>query len=394
MSSSTFFDQLTTLSNHFFQMSNRALCRADCIFRILVHIKATRTGQSDGFGMDDEEKALLKSLGVDESILEAPIPLHASDPSSALWRDGFAAAATATVGAALAFNVAILLSLPSVLRGRGAPYLPSQRRSMDSMFQFLRSQPEIRPILEQSQQQRHPMLTGARTRAATIEPSSTSNREFSGDGRLKFVDLGSGDGRWVFRAAQDHPDLFRVSVGYEINPLLHLYASARRVLRGAFRWFSMRPSSDAAPHCSTELHRHDLWTVPLDDANVVAVVCAVRLCLCSTRLTHVAPHNTSLHIAVRARPYHEGIGRQARAGAPARILRAVQRLFGSWMGACRGVECEHDGRIVHLLHLQNAATAFAAFFNLTRWLNLFVLTVKAYQYLVKLLYKGNAGYLF
>jgi hypothetical protein len=230
-------------------------------------------GHSDGSGMNDEETALLKSLGVDESVLEAPIPLSSSNPSSALWRDGFAAAATATVGAALAFNVAILLSLPSVMRGRGAPYLPSQRRSMDSMFKFLRSQPEIRRILQQSQHQRHSMLTGATTSAATIAPLPSSNRGSSGDGRLKFVDLGSGDGRWVFRAAQDHPDLFRVSVGYEINPLLHLYASARRALQVSFRWLSLRPSSDAAPHCSTELHRQDLWTVPLDDANVVAVVC-------------------------------------------------------------------------------------------------------------------------
>ena len=38
---------------------------------------------------------------------------------------------------------------------------------------------------------------------------------------LVFGDLGSGDGRLVFRAAREK-DLFRRAIGYEMNPFLHV----------------------------------------------------------------------------------------------------------------------------------------------------------------------------
>jgi hypothetical protein len=38
----------------------------------------------------------------------------------------------------LVANVAMLLSLPPVLRGKGAPYLPTWSKSMDAMFSQLR----------------------------------------------------------------------------------------------------------------------------------------------------------------------------------------------------------------------------------------------------------------
>jgi hypothetical protein len=84
-------------------------------------------------------------------------------------------------------NVGILLSLPPVLRGRGAPYLPIFQKSVDTMFSQLRKDPHLQTKLN------------------------------AGDGtRLTFVDLGSGDGRVVFRAARE--GIFDKCIGYEINP--------------------------------------------------------------------------------------------------------------------------------------------------------------------------------
>lgn len=75
----------------------------------------------------------------------------------------------------------------------------------------------------------------------------------------KFVDLGSGDGRVVFRAAREY-NMFATSVGYEINPFLHAWASCQRIWSGPEIW------SKTVFHCA------DLWHVNLRDANVVAVV--------------------------------------------------------------------------------------------------------------------------
>jgi len=76
--------------------------------------------------------------------------------------------------------------------------------------------------------------------------------------KLTFVDLGSGDGRVVFRAAAEN--LFVKSTGYELNPLLHLLASGRRWVGGPRQWEL------------TTFYCSDLWNVDLRRANVVTVV--------------------------------------------------------------------------------------------------------------------------
>jgi hypothetical protein len=76
--------------------------------------------------------------------------------------------------------------------------------------------------------------------------------------KLQFVDLGSGDGRIVFHAANEK--LFHMSVGYEINPLLHIFASAKRFLKGPQTWRA------------TNFYLRDIWKVELKDVDVVAVV--------------------------------------------------------------------------------------------------------------------------
>lgn len=85
-------------------------------------------------------------------------------------------------------NFAFLISLPPVLMRRGAPYLPTFQDKMNKMFDPLRSHFSAKKtnLLKDKKQ------------------------------KLLFVDLGSGDGRVVFRAAREK--IFHKAIGYEINP--------------------------------------------------------------------------------------------------------------------------------------------------------------------------------
>ena len=112
----------------------------------------------------------------------------------------------------------------------GAPYLPTFSKSMNAMFAQLRREP-----IRQK--------------------------------KLTFVDLGSGDGRVVFRAAREK--MFDKCIGYEINPLLHLFASLQRVVRGPQAWRA------------TRFYLGDLWKVDLRTADVVAVVRPSLSTLCA-----------------------------------------------------------------------------------------------------------------
>ena len=114
-----------------------------------------------------EERQLLADF---QDALEAPARQPSLHPIVAAGIGGF-----------VVLNVGLLLSLPPVLMGRGAPYLPTVASKLDKMFVPLRS--HFRSLPQQE--------------------------------RL-FVDLGSGDGRVVFRAARER--LFRKCIGYEINP--------------------------------------------------------------------------------------------------------------------------------------------------------------------------------
>ena len=116
-----------------------------------------------------------------------------------------------TIGLATAFVIAhgaMLLSLPPVILGRGAPFLPTTQANMDKMFTLIRKQPQIRQKLHTSQ-------TNTTSSASSSELLKIGRQEGKGD--MTFVDLGSGDGRIVFRAARES-NLFTRSIGYEINP--------------------------------------------------------------------------------------------------------------------------------------------------------------------------------
>ena len=80
--------------------------------------------------------------------------------------------------------------------------------------------------------------------------------------KLVFVDLGSGDGRLVFRAARE--DIFDECIGYEINPILHSIALIQRLFGGPKYW-----------NTRTKFYIRNIWDVNLHNADVVAVVSIV-----------------------------------------------------------------------------------------------------------------------
>ena len=89
------------------------------------------------------------------------------------------------LGSAFVLNLGMILSLPPVLRGKGAPYLPTFSKKLQQMF----------------------------------EPLSSSKKQYQ-----TFVDLGSGDGRVVFAAARQTHLFQKKCIGYEINPgMLHFF---------------------------------------------------------------------------------------------------------------------------------------------------------------------------
>jgi hypothetical protein len=129
----------------------------------------------------------------------------------------------------------------------GAPYLPTFEKNMRAMFQQLRNEPKF--MKKQKQQ--------ALQKLRLHPPNGAAARD-----EIIFVDLGSGDGRVVFRAARE--DLFTLCIGYEINPMLHTYSLAQRFIFNIIQ----HPSSAT----QTQFFLSDLWNVPLHNVNVVAVV--------------------------------------------------------------------------------------------------------------------------
>ena len=118
-------------------------------------------------------------------------------PTIVSEKDGGRIHPTVALGLTVAFvaHGAILFSLPPVLRGKGAPFLPTAKTGLNVMFSELRRHPNI---------------------ASKLNQKGAIRTVVKRDSNLTFVDLGSGDGRVVFRAARE--GLFDNCVGYEINP--------------------------------------------------------------------------------------------------------------------------------------------------------------------------------
>jgi len=147
-------------------------------------------------------------------------------------------------------HLAVLLSLPPVLRRRGAPYLPTLTERSNVMFDLIRkSQIQNQNIGRRIGNRDSIISHDSKSELVNIGAESQSKN-------LKFVDIGSGDGRVVFRAARE--GTFDVSVGYEINPTLHLFAQFRRLVTPKY-W------------STTRFYCRDLWNTPLNNYNVVTV---------------------------------------------------------------------------------------------------------------------------
>jgi len=135
--------------------------------------------------LSQEESELWKSISKEmfaPVTTGVPSARTTTNPAESGEKEGLHPVVAIGLGAALLAHGAILLSLPPVLLQRGAPFLPTALKGLNVMFQELKKQPII---------------------ANKTRP-------------LNFVDLGSGDGRVVFRAARE--GLFTKSIGYEINP--------------------------------------------------------------------------------------------------------------------------------------------------------------------------------
>ena len=179
-----------------------------------------------------EEKELLSSLGLEDLLSNdsttststgTQSPLDAGSEQD-LTSSQMHPAVKAGLAIGFVANLGLLLSLPPVIMSKGAPYLPTFSRSSNVMWERIRQSPTIQSRLKEG---------------------------------LTFVDLGSGDGRLVFQAARQN--MFAMSIGYEINPVLHAFASGRRIVQAPMYWNK------------TSFAIRDLWKVPLNDVDVVAV---------------------------------------------------------------------------------------------------------------------------
>mmetsp|Transcript_7131 Transcript_7131/g.14318 ORF Transcript_7131/g.14318 Transcript_7131/m.14318 type:complete len:210 (+) Transcript_7131:338-967(+) len=147
---------------------------------------------------------------------------------------GLGGAIGAAIGAALAVNFTLFMSALPAVAGKGAPYMPTLRKSLDVVFGKVL--PKLKPV-----------------EAGKATPI--------------MVDLGSGDGRVVIEAARHG---YR-AVGYELNPMLvavsHTWAFwdqhlAHRVLKNRKPW----PET-----ASVEFKCRDLWKVNLSNADIILV---------------------------------------------------------------------------------------------------------------------------
>ena len=113
-------------------------------------------------------------------------------------------------GTVIVAHLAFLLSIPPVLLRQGAPYVPTLRSRMEIMFDKISRHHRKRCM--------SPTSTSTDRHQGHIRHLGTtgnSSKPQEGKG-LVFLDLGSGDGRVVFRAARE--GIFRQCIGCEINP--------------------------------------------------------------------------------------------------------------------------------------------------------------------------------
>ena len=183
-------------------------------------------------------------------------------------------------GGVVLLHAGVLLSVPYVLMGKGAPYLPTFAKPMKLMFNELLPRHIKRlPAVRSQVSSRNT----SRDRAVVQSSESDAARLLS---KVSIVDLGSGDGRLVFEAARRG---YGSCEGYEINPVLYMFSEAwlwKHRLFGGFRAKALpqatgteMPTTSAeqdvkqlsSPLPKVKFHLRDFWNVNLAHADVVIV---------------------------------------------------------------------------------------------------------------------------
>lgn len=171
----------------------------------------------------DEEEKILRQFGLGNSSLLEDEKASIFAESENKSNHGLHPVLAFGLCCGLTINIGMLMSLPMVLMNRGAPYVPTFSKRAHLMFRQLRqfNTNKTKRISEQT-----------------------------------LVDLGSGDGRLVAHAASEG---YKLAIGYELNPALHVLATMRRFTS----WQLIS---------GTRFYWQDLWKVPLQEADVVVVV--------------------------------------------------------------------------------------------------------------------------
>jgi hypothetical protein len=191
-------------------------------------------------------------------------------------------------GSILLVNVGFLWSVVPAVRGRGAPYVPTKSANADIMFSQLRRHMLVEslksltlpPSVLSQQQQNHYVEQRQRLKCLSLQHVHEKSREDGSklqEDRIRkinkriFVDLGSGDGRLVFRAARE--GLFDLCIGYEINPFLFWYSRLLNVIR--YYYYNVAsltiPSRRIEHGTQVQFFQQSLWEVNLHHAHVVSI---------------------------------------------------------------------------------------------------------------------------
>jgi hypothetical protein len=167
-----------------------------------------------------------------------------------------AKAATAVVfGTVVLINVGFLYSAIPAIRGRGAPYVSTSTENAKIMFQQLRRYLPNRTNVESHSRAgslTQPMGSSFSLKHHSLEALPLSHQNHTSPNSFVFVDLGSGDGRLVLRAAQE--GIFTACIGYELNPLLVWYSRIRQLLvtttRQVETWWTKARNRRMELHCA------------------------------------------------------------------------------------------------------------------------------------------------
>ena len=140
---------------------------------------------------------------------------------------------------AVGINLGVVFgsAIPAVI-GRGAPYLPTLRKTLDIVFNI-------------------------------ALPKHLTHNNDNNNNNIQVVDLGSGDGRVVIEAAKRGYS----AIGYEINPILVLYSKMKWFLLSYhYSFMKNTTNNEEKIQGNATFYCYNIWSIKtLKDANVIFV---------------------------------------------------------------------------------------------------------------------------